>query len=67
MTTLSYTTPRDTASVRAVAQLRGRRVRDADLGRLVQNRRLIEPIVNIPPAEAEEHHYASLSETAMAA
>ncbi|MEL6736436.1 MAG: IS3 family transposase [Pseudomonadota bacterium] len=31
------------------------------------NRRLLEPIGNIPPAEAEERYYASLDEPAMAA
>jgi transposase InsO family protein len=31
------------------------------------NRRLLEPIGNIPPAEAEERHYAMLEEPAMAA
>ena len=31
------------------------------------NRRLLEPIGNIPPAEAEERYYARLDETAMAA
>ena len=31
------------------------------------NRRLLKPIGNIPPAEAEERYYASLAETAMAA
>ncbi|WP_430252222.1 IS3 family transposase [Neorhizobium sp. DAR64860/K0K1] len=31
------------------------------------NRRLLEPIGNIPPAEAEEHYYASLDAPAMAA
>jgi transposase InsO family protein len=31
------------------------------------NRRLLEPIGNIPPAEAEEHYYAMLEEPAMAA
>ena len=31
------------------------------------NRRLLEPIGNIPPAEAEERYYAVLKETAMAA
>ena len=31
------------------------------------NRRLLEPIGNIPPAEAEERYYASLAEPAMAA
>jgi putative transposase len=31
------------------------------------NRRLLEPIGYIPPAEAEERYYASLDEPAMAA
>ena len=31
------------------------------------NRRLLEPIGNIPPAEAEKHYYAMLDQTAMAA
>jgi putative transposase len=31
------------------------------------NRRLLEPIGNIPPAEAEERYYAQLKETALAA
>jgi hypothetical protein len=31
------------------------------------NRRLLEPIGNIPPAEAEERYYATLDEPAMAA
>lgn len=31
------------------------------------NRRLLEPIGNIPPAEAEERYYAMLQDTAMAA
>ncbi len=31
------------------------------------NRRLLEPIGNIPPAEAEERYYAMLGETVMAA
>lgn len=31
------------------------------------NRRLLEPIGNIPPAEAEERYYAMLSKPAMAA
>ena len=31
------------------------------------HRRLLEPIGNIPPAEAEERYYAMLDETAMAA
>ncbi|GHE62487.1 IS3 family transposase [Camelimonas fluminis] len=33
----------------------------------LNNRRLLEPIGNIPPAEAEERYYAMLSEPAMAA
>ncbi|WP_029065736.1 IS3 family transposase, partial [Labrenzia sp. DG1229] len=31
------------------------------------HRRLLEPIGNIPPAEAEEHYYATLEQTAVAA
>ena len=31
------------------------------------NRRQLEPIGNIPPAEAEEHYYATLDQPAMAA
>jgi hypothetical protein len=31
------------------------------------NRRLLEPIGNIQPAEAEEHYYATLDQPAMAA
>jgi putative transposase len=31
------------------------------------NRRLLEPIGNVPPAEAEERYYAMLDETPMAA
>ena len=31
------------------------------------NRRLLEPIGNIPPAEAEKHYYATLDQPAMAA
>ena len=31
------------------------------------NRRLLEPIGNIPPAEAEERHYAMLDQSDMAA
>ena len=33
----------------------------------VDNRRLLEPIGNIPPAEAEKRYYAMLEEPAMAA
>jgi transposase InsO family protein len=31
------------------------------------NRRLLEPIGNIPPVEAEERYYAMAAETAVAA
>jgi len=31
------------------------------------NRRLLEPIGNVPPAEAEERYYAMLEEAALAA
>ena len=33
----------------------------------LNNRRLLEPIGNIPPAEAEERHYAMLNERKLAA
>ena len=33
----------------------------------LNHRRLLEPIANIPPAEAEERYYATLDEPAMAA
>jgi hypothetical protein len=36
-------------------------------GSIVNHRRLLEPIGNIPPAEAEEHYYATLDQPAMAA
>jgi transposase InsO family protein len=40
----------------------------ADHGsRRFNNRRLLEPIGNIPPAEAEERYYAMMAETAVAA
>ena len=44
-----------------------RRVRDAGMGGLFQNRRLLEPIGNIPPAEAEERYYAMSEQPAMSA
>jgi hypothetical protein len=34
---------------------------------VVNNRRLLEPIGNMPPAEAEERYYAMLEQPAMAA
>jgi putative transposase len=34
---------------------------------MFNNRRLLEPIGNIPPAEAEERYYAMLDDTPMAA
>jgi hypothetical protein len=37
------------------------------MGRLVNNRRLLEPIGNIPPAEAEARYYAQSDEFAMVA
>jgi transposase InsO family protein len=43
---------------------------DLDLHQWVDwfnNRRLLEPIGNIPPAEAEERYYAMLEQPAMAA
>lgn len=38
-----------------MAQLRSRRVRHAPMDRWLNHRRPLEPIGNIPPAEAEEH------------
>ena len=35
--------------------------------RRVDHRRLLEPIGNIPPAEAEQRYYAMLEQPAMAA
>ncbi|ESY91650.1 hypothetical protein X738_28710 [Mesorhizobium sp. LNHC209A00] len=37
------------------------------MGRLFSNRRLLEPMGNIPPAEAEERYYAMLAAPAVAA
>jgi catechol 2,3-dioxygenase-like lactoylglutathione lyase family enzyme len=37
------------------------------LGLALRDRRLLEPIGNIPPAEAEARYYAMLEEPAMAA
>jgi hypothetical protein len=50
-----------------MAKLRGRRVRHADLVDWFNNRRLLEPIRNIPPAEAEVRYYAMLEEQTVAA
>jgi hypothetical protein len=43
-----------------MAQLRGRRVRHPGWVDWFNNRRLLEPIENIPPAEAEQRYYAML-------
>jgi hypothetical protein len=50
-----------------MALMRGRRVRHARMVDWFNNRRLLEPIGNIPPAEAEERYYATLDEPARAA
>jgi len=50
-----------------MALVRGRRVRDPGVVDWFNNRRLLELIGNIPPAEAEERYYATLEEPAMAA
>ena len=51
-----------------MAVIRSRRVRDAlEWVDWFNNRRLLEPIGNIPPAEAEERYYAMLEHPAMAA
>jgi len=52
---------------RTLAKLRGRRVCSLAWVDWFNNRRLLEPIGNIPPAEAEERYYAMLDEPAMAA
>lgn len=49
-----------------MAQLRGRRVRDLEWVDWFNNRRLLEPIGNIPAAEAERRYYAILETPAMA-
>ena len=46
--------------------VRGCRIRDAGMGGLVHNRRLLEPIGNIPPTEAEERYYAMMEQPAIA-
>jgi hypothetical protein len=43
-----------------MAELQDRRVRDTDLGRLVQQSPLLQPIGNIPPAEADARYYAMI-------
>ena len=40
--------------------IRSRRVRDVERGSWFNKRRLLEPIGNIPPAEAEQRYYAML-------
>ena len=49
-----------------MALVRSRRVRTLEWVDWFNNRRLLEPIGNIPPAEAEERYYATLEVTAMA-
>ena len=44
-----------------------RRIRNARMVDWFNNRRLLEPIGNIPPVEAEERYYARVAETAVAA
>tara|TARA_R110002167_G_scaffold200644_1_gene404054 strand:+ start:1255 stop:1455 length:201 start_codon:yes stop_codon:yes gene_type:complete len=51
---------------RAVAQLRGGRVRRAGMDGF-NNRRLVEPVGNIPTAEAEVRDHARSREFVMAA
>ncbi len=50
-----------------IALIRGRRVRGVGMVDWFNNRQLLEPIGNIPPAEAEERYHAMLEEPAMAA
>jgi hypothetical protein len=49
---------RGNPSARAVAVLRGGRVRHAGMGDWFNHRRLLEPIGNVPPAEAEARDHA---------
>jgi transposase InsO family protein len=43
---------------RTMALVRSRGVRDPRMAGWFNHRRLLEPIGNIPPAEAEERYYA---------
>ena len=54
-------------SARSVAIVRGRRICDAGMVNWFNHRRLLEPIGNIPPAEAEERYFATIEQSAMAA
>jgi hypothetical protein len=47
--------------------VQGSRVRHVGWVDWLSHQRLLEPIGNIPPAEAEENYYAMLNRTAMAA
>jgi len=47
------------SSSRAVAQRRRSRVRDADVGRLVEQPALLEPIGYVAPAECEAEYYSA--------
>ena len=49
------------------SQHRGRRVRYPRRGDWFNHRRILEPIGNIPPAEAEARFYAELETHAVAA
>ena len=50
-----------------MAVIRGCRVATLEWVDWFNNRRLLEPIGNIPPAEAEERYYAMTKQPAMAA
>ena len=58
---------RSDLAARAVAQLRGGRVATLEWVDWFNNKRLLEPIGNIPPAEAEARYYAQTAGHAMAA
>ena len=63
----SMASTRPRSSIAAVMADHGsRRIRNARMGRLVQNRRLLEPIGNRLPVEAEERYDARVAETAVA-
>jgi transposase InsO family protein len=71
---LIFVSTKPAAAQTEVIQRRGswRSLEDVEFATLewvewFNNRRLLEPIGYIPPAEAEERYYASLDEPAMAA
>jgi transposase InsO family protein len=58
---------RDHPSARAMAVVEAVEFATLEWVDWFNNRRLLEPIGNIPPAEAEERYYAMMEQPAMAA